>query len=273
MTSLIEATFQESRVRAVNLLSQKTLPILYVEGGSDRFIFHHHMKDCVKVTIPEKGDFGGMNYKKGGKRLVIQKVNKDPNSFGYVDMDHDFKSSDIRSIDRIQDSSPSACLVSHLLNYDATTQFIKNEIEIYIQSSPKMIDEIIMAAKIHSLFVWYRGFSGDKGDKNNQLDNEAFWDQLLNCDSLKETEPIFDSLTNGNKLRLFQMANKKAISHAKFRDHSLVEAIARYVQKIPNISQSINKSAIERKMVRIAQKQELTSKLLRFHQTIQAVTL
>ena len=69
------------------------------------------------------------------------------------------------------------------------------------------------------------------------------------------------------------MANKKAISHAKFRDHSLVEAIARYVQKIPNISQTINKSAIERKMVRVAQKQQLTTKLLRFHQTIQAVTL
>ena len=52
MTSPVEAGFEEARTDAVNKISSRNLPKLYVEGRT--MVHSHHFHDVARVVVPNR---------------------------------------------------------------------------------------------------------------------------------------------------------------------------------------------------------------------------
>jgi len=273
MTSPVEAAFEEDRVRAVNFITSEKLPTLFVEGGLDRYILNHHFGKITRVVIPETGSFGSRDYRKGGKSLVRKKVESNGNSFGFVDMDHDFRSSFVRTNPRLEDSSPKSCLASLMVDDTSTREFVASMLRKRGLASKNDSDNVLNMAKAHSIVVWERGMTWEKGDKIPDFDEEDVWGRLLLSSGIEEFSESLQKLPNGTGLGLFWRVNKSFLENAGMRDHSLVEAILRYVEFRDSSTWMNGTSEIQRKLAGFIKYRPLHKKLERFHESIQMQTL
>lgn len=268
MTSPVEAGFEEARTDAVNIISSRNLPKLYVEGRTDKYILNHHFHDVARVVVPEQGQIQDHGYKKGGKNLVKMKVKSDEQSYGFVDMDHDFNSSFTNDHSRIKDSSPKACLVALLLSETEILEFIYRVLRKHGINTSNVGSHVFKIAIAHSISIWYRGMSGDKGDQVTTRNDQFMWRKLFDNTDYSEVSDLLMTLPNGNHLNLFFQANKTSISNAGIRDHSLVSAIAEYVFFATNGENSLDQRKIEQKLSAFAKYQKIGDKLVSFHQEI-----
>ena len=273
MTSPVDAPFEEDRVRAVNFISKQKLPRLFVEGGIDKYVLNHHFKNTARVVVPQKAALNGQNLIKGGKVLVKEKVESDKDSFGFVDMDHDFKSSFVNSNHRLEDSSPKSCLASLLLGDKNTQQFIMNILKKRGISTEKDVRNVVKLAKVHSIVIWDRGMAGEKGFKIPNVNEEDLWESLLSSIEIEEFSEMLSVLPNGAALRIFWGVNKHSLAIAGMRDHSLVEAIVRYVESKESAKWPSGAKRIKQKLAGFVKYSQLNEKLVRFRESIHNETL
>lgn len=273
MTSPVDASFEEERVRAVNLISKEKLPTLFVEGGLDKYVLNHHFKNTARVAIPKKEALKGQKATKGGKSLVKEKVESDKNSFGFVDMDHDFRSSFVKSNRRLEDSSPKSCLASLILDEKNTKEFTMNILKPRGISTERDVENVVKLAKAHSVVIWDRGMAGEKGFKIPALNEDDLWNRLLSSIEIEEFTEMLAGLPNGTSLRLFWEANKQFLVLAGMRDHSLVEAIVRYVESKESSEWTTGAERIKQNLAGFVKYRPLNEKLVRFRESIQTQTL
>ena len=273
MTSPVDAPFEEDRVRAVNYISKQKLPTLFVEGGIDKYILNHHFKNTARLVVPQENGLNGQNLIKGGKVLVKEKVEFDKDSFGFVDMDHDFKSSFVKSNHRLEDSSPKSCLASLLLGDKNTQQFIMNTLKKRGISTEKDVENVIKLAKAHSVVIWDRGMAGEKGFKVPNINQEDLWESLLSSIEVEEFTEMLSVLPNGTALRTFCGVNKHFLAIAGVRDHSLVEAIVRYVESKESTKWPSGAMRVKQNLAGFVKYRQLNEKLVRFRESIHNKTL
>ena len=273
MTSPVDAPFEEGRGRAVNFISKQKLPMLFVEGGIDKYILNYHFKNTARVVIPQKKDLNGQKGRKGGKSLVKEKVESDKDSFGFVDMDYDFKSSFVKLNHRLEDSSPKSCLVSLLLDDKNIKKFILTMLKKRGISAEKDVENVLKLAKAHSVVIWDRGMAGEKGFKIPEINEEDLWKRLLSSIDVEEFTEMLSALQNGTSLRIFWRVNKQFLSIAGVRDHSLVKAIVRYVESKKSAKWPTGKNQIEQNLAGFVKYLPLNEKLIRFRESIHNKTL
>lgn len=269
MTSLFDAVFEEERANAVNLLSSKKLPKLYVEGGLDKYVFSHRFGDITRVVIPKKGEKNKPNFRRGGKNLVREKVDLESDSFGFVDMDHDFNSTFVKSNKRIVDSSPKSCLASLILDDHHTQLFAKKMLEKRGLYGERDLQTVLTLSKAHSIAIWERGMAGEKGFKVDLVDSDQLWNCLLANIKSGEIPLILKGMPNGTGLELFWRANKHYLEDAGVRDHSLIEAIVRYVESKTDSKWVSGTEEIKNKFAGFVKYHPMGGKLERFRKTIE----
>lgn len=270
MASIKQAVFNDGRQDAVNVLS-KRLPKLYVEGGSDELILLHFFSGIARITIPD-GTGNSPGKKGGGKKRVINIVSKELDSFGFVDMDHDFKSSKLFGNKRLMDSSPEACLISHLVDKRSAMLFINQMLDEHSVHNKQDIEQIYNIAVLHSIVVWAKGRLGEDRDGNLVSISDEFWNDIFEIDIFSDYLTALDliPILGGRHVKMYYDVNKRSIEAARYRDHSLVRTLAEYIGKTQKINIDKNEIYLKHALRRFTKKQNKSEKLREFSSVIQA---
>ena len=115
-TPLVDAVADPKRRKAETAIRQPKDTIIYVEGGLDRAFFRKHTSD-PNLTFTNIG-------KDSGKSVILSTVSKAEYSYGIVDMDHDFDSSEITS-SRLVDTSKQCCLYGFVTQGEGNEEMIE----------------------------------------------------------------------------------------------------------------------------------------------------
>ena len=144
-------------------------------------------------------------------------------------MDHDFKSSKVSSNKRVLDSSPEACLISHLLNKEKAMSYIKRMLDYYAVYENRDVERIYEIAVLHSIIVWTKGRLGDHFEGGSVSLSENFWEDIFDIKTQLKPLKVLDEVTITGKehVKRFYSANKQAIDTARYREAILLRKLSR----------------------------------------------
>jgi len=233
-TPLVDAVADPERRKAETAIRQPEDTIVYVEGGLDRAFFRKHTS-APNLTFTNIG-------KNKGKHEILSTVSTTQDSYGIVDMDHDFDSSEITS-SRLVDTSKQCCLYGFVTQGEGNEEMIelaiatvhsvcrdlKDDPRINLNRS-QMVDRLTYGGDRFGNFVsertkarLYRGHLGSTRETRAPAEGECNWSDVESSNGNPVRDRITDSMRQGYEL--FKQEHSKQISDAGINEHDICDAI------------------------------------------------
>ena len=233
-TPLVDALADPKRRGAETAIRQPEDTIVYVEGGLDRAFFRKHTS-APNLTFMNIG-------KNKGKHEILSTVSITEDSYGIVDMDHDFDSSEITS-SRLVDTSKQCCLYGFVTQGEGNEEMIELAIATVhsvcrdLQDDPRinlnrsqMVEQLTYGGDRFGNFVsertkarLYRGHLGSTRETRAPAEGECNWSDVVSSNGNPVRDRITDSMSQGYEL--FKQEYSEQISDAGINEHDICDAI------------------------------------------------
>jgi hypothetical protein len=233
-TPLVDAVADPKRREAETAIRQPEDTIVYVEGWLDLKFFKKHTS-APNLTFTNIG-------KDRGKSHILSTVSITEDSYGIVDMDHDFNSSEITS-SRLVDTSKQCCLYGFVTQGEGNKEMIELAIATVrsvcrnLQGDPRislirnqMVDQLTYNGDRFGNFVsertkarLYRGYLGSTQETRAPAEGECNWSDVVSSNG----NPVRDRITDlmRQEYELFKQEYSEQISEAGVNEHDICDAI------------------------------------------------
>ena len=229
----MDALADPKRREAETAIRQPEDTIVYVEGGGDRAFFRKHTSDPT-LTFADIG-------RNKGKSEIIERVSIADGTYGIVDMDHDFDSTQVVG-PRLVDTSQQCCLYSYVTQDWGSAEMTDLAMKVVPKvcqrlqdpmlnmNRTQMIDRLRYSGVQFENFVMertkailYRGHLGDRRGTVPPRNGECTWSDVESNNGNPVRDLITDDMSQGYEI--FKQEYSEQISDAGVNDHAICDAI------------------------------------------------
>lgn len=246
MNKVALANFDERRDEASRVLSPsaRKTPILWVEGNDDAMVLCHFWDlgnnpefDIRILSILRSKENQNDVIILEGKTGVIEKVNstsKGTESYGLVDMDHDFIGLELTS-DAVWDTNPKVVLNSYFLEGESLKKMVK---EICIREAGIVVskDDFKHILRLSRIYTFIKLFKGKNSTEKENWGGYS-WDEV-DFDSSNFNEFIaqlhFDDKDSIGLLSFIEEYSD-SLSVCGINDHMLIRSIYLFCKRYSSI--------------------------------------
>ena len=232
-TPLVDAIADPKRREAESAFHKLEDTIVYVEGEVDRDFFSRYTS-VPTLTFTNIG-------RKRGKREILETVSIAEDTYGIVDMDHDFDSTQVVG-PRLMDTSQQCCLYSYVTQDGGSAEMTDWAMKVVHNvcqrlqdpmlnmNRTQMIDRLRYSGVQFENFVMertkailYRGHLGDRRGTVPPRNGECTWSDVESNNGNPVRDLITDDMSQGYKI--FKQEYSEQISDAGVNDHAICDAI------------------------------------------------
>ena len=232
--SHVDAVADPKRRKAATAMRRAIDTVVYVEGGADQAFFRRYTS-VPTLTFTNIG-------RKRGKKEILETVSIAEDTYGIVDMDHDFDSTMVAD-SRLVDTSQQCCLYSYVIRDGGSAEMtdlamaavhsvcrdLQDDQRIYLIRDD-MVDRLRYGGDRFRNFVLerskavlYRGHLGDRREKVPPREGECKWSDVESNNGNPVSDLITDAMSQGYEL--FKQEYSEQISAAGVNDHAICDAI------------------------------------------------
>jgi len=232
-TPLVDAVADPKRREAETVIRKPEDTIVYVEGGLDRAFFREHTS-APTLTFTDIG-------RNKGKEKIIEMVSIADGTYGIVDMDHDFDSTQVVG-PRLVDTSQQCCLYSYVTQDGGSAEMTDWAMKVVHNVCRRLNDPMINdirtqmidrlrfgGARLENFVeertkaILYRGHLGDSGRTVSPKEGGCTWSDVENTNGNPVRDLITDSMSP--EYEIFKKEYSEQISAAGVNDHTIRDAI------------------------------------------------
>jgi hypothetical protein len=225
------------RRRSEGLIRKPLDVIVYVEGDFDCSLFESIWREKPSIKVQPVFSLG-----RKGKNGVIDIVSQTTNSFGIVDMDHDFSGFKIDKNPRIVDTRDKCCLHAYFFDHTRGEEFIdklarevfpknKSKRKILSLEILKYWPKIINLGKERTIARLFRGKNKSKLKRYPNLKDVSKWMNINELNSINDSY-VSDLIPNelSNDYSQFKIKYSKYLNNIGINDHELEYLICGFIE-------------------------------------------